>query len=319
MNGNAFSLSFSGPFTGYQREIESLATTLHNGAQLSLIRGSRGAGKTAFLKELRRRLPHASYLPKLPAPTEWQAAFDSLLPQRFRLFRRPRTVAELALRLPRLRSRVTLLIDECDSATAADIAALRTFMDAAPQFAAVLAAGSEWQPPAGIAERIECTIALAGLDPPSFREFLKQRIVACGGRDIEPLTSETIAAIHQRCNGLPLQGLKLCNELWQQAQRKGLSTIDLHFLEPEPTPMRPIELSSLQRQILDTLAVVGPLTPAELANSLDSGYKDRANAIRAVNNLLSRLHHFGFVSRERAGRCYRYATVAGRAVPAMLK
>ncbi len=339
---NAFSLAFSGPFTGYAEQLRQLRAALGSGAQFSAIRGPAGSGKTALLKHLghdtgRHRAAswRSCYLAQLPQPNEWSAILDRLYPRRF--FRKKQSPAQIALSLPsRARMRATLLIDNADAADPAALAQLRAFTDAAPQLSVIFAASEQWLPPAAIAERLECTVALAGLDPASFRELIRQRVRAAGGSDIEPFTSDALLTIHERSRGLPLPALRLCNELAQAATARGLTAIDLRFLEMLEPPSLPFsiqssyppalpflaeprvaaaasalsELSSRQRQLLDTLAVVGPLTPAELAASVDTAYKDKATAIRAANNLLARLHRTGLVARSREGRAYRYALAA---------
>ena len=330
MQTNAFTLSFSGPFIGYAEQLRRLRSAVSAGAQFLLARGPVGSGKTALLKQAGCSA-RSCYLGQLPQPNEWSAIFDLLYPRR--LFRKRQSPAQIALSLPaRARTRAVLLVDNADAADAAALVQLRAFADVAPQLSVIFAASSEWQPPAAIAERLECVVSLAGLDPASFRELIRQRVRAAGGSDIEPFTSEALLTIHARSRGLPLPALRLCNELARAASARGLTAIDLPFLEAAEPPSLPFlipplsfaagqlpalladpqvaaaaELSARQRQLLDTLSIVGPLTPAELAASSDSEYKDRATAIRAANNLLARLHRAGLVHRTREGRAYRYA------------
>lgn len=341
-----FSLSSPSPFVGYHPELLRLSLSLRAGSQLLAVRGPSGSGKTALLKELARRFDAgtglrpgvgALYLPALPAPAEWPAALSPLLPRRWP-GRAPKTMAELTQALPRLRERIVLCIDSADAAEPAALSSLRALTDASPLLSIVFAASSDWQPPAPIADRLECAVALAGLDPSAFRELIRQRVRACGGSDIEPFTSDALLAIHREARGLPLPALRRCADLAERAREQQLTAIDPSFFTPSfdahgpkrsqesapihsavaslpfSAPAQPAALPALQRQLVDTLSVVGPLTPTELAASLDSGYKDRATAARAVNNLLSRLHRAGVVSRSREGRAYRYALAAAPAL-----
>lgn len=68
------------------------------------------------------------------------------------------------------------------------------------------------------------------------------------------------------------------------------------------------DITPLQSRILDVLWESGPATTAEVRRSL--GEKEYART--TVATLLSRMHRYGWLSRERNGREYLYAPTVRR-------
>ena len=61
------------------------------------------------------------------------------------------------------------------------------------------------------------------------------------------------------------------------------------------------------------------LTPSQIVDGMDSGeYKNRANAVRSVNNILKRMMKENLVARERVGKTYKYKA-AGKVQPLMVQ
>ena len=74
-------------------------------------------------------------------------------------------------------------------------------------------------------------------------------------------------------------------------------------------------LPEKQRLLMEILACQGELTPGQIISRMEpTGYADRNNGVRSVNNILLRLMKDGFVERRK--RCNSYAySVSGRMHP----
>jgi general secretion pathway protein A len=316
-------------FVGYEREANSLMNGLQSGNKFSLILGPTGSGKTTLIRSMMNRLrddfDHVMYLPKPPRDSDdWVSVFETFTRQGFLrslLYRgNGINIYNLSESMNTRLSgrRVLLFIDECQESTQESMEWLRALTDhignlhvvmaALPVFESELRSNLE-----SLLRRVGTRVELTTLTKSETRELVKKRINSIGGDDIKPFTGGTIDYIYNRTGGFPREVLRMCSELVQEAVEKNISTIDTDFINESRQPEKRMSIEAVdtlperQRLILETLSRGGQMTPSGIIEALDiEEYKNRDNAVRAVNNLLRRLMKEGLVERKRVGKTYRY-------------
>lgn len=314
-------------FVGYGDEVSTLETGIRNGDKFALLLGPTGSGKTTLLRHISARFSDYKviYLPKPPKdPQDWTTVFKGLTRPGLLglLFRRENGVDlyTLSARVNRkLGSRRCLLfVDECHEATQESLEWLRTITDQVDNLTVVLAGlpifeNSLRESLETFLRRVTLRVDLGCLTQAETREFIKKRIEQAGGEDIKPFTSSLVEHIHEKTGGFPREILRACNELYQKALERGLTTIDTDFLKEAQIESRVSRedleaLPSRQKLIIDILVKEGELTPTEMVEKVRSKgeYKDKDNAVRSVNNLVRRLMTDGYVERKKIGKAYKY-------------
>ncbi len=316
-------------FVGYDRETSSLMDGLQSGNKFSLILGPTGSGKTTLVKSLMKKLnkeyDHILYLPKPPRNHEdWLQVFHDFTRKGFLASILSRgnglNIYNLSQVLNEKLSnrKVLMFIDECQESSPESMEWLRALTDhienltivmaALPVFESTMKASLE-----SLLRRVGTKVELTTLTKSETRELIKRRISRIGGDDIKPFTSGTVDYVFQRTGGFPREVLRLCSELIQEAVDKNISTIDSDFISESRQPEERLSIEALdvlperQRMILDTLSKGGEMTPSGIISAMDDeAYKNRDNAVRAVNNLLRRLMTEGLVERKKVGKTYRY-------------
>jgi type II secretory pathway predicted ATPase ExeA/DNA-binding transcriptional ArsR family regulator len=316
-------------FVGYTKELNSILNSLRNNDKFSLLIGPTGSGKTTLMKFIANKFDKDKkifYLSKPPKdPQDWVTIFTRFIKFSFfeRLFSRRKrlnlyNLSEWVNKKVKNKN-IVLLLDEGHEASLETLEWMRTLIDQVDNLSVILAGLPTLEPLLKehletLTCRIHTKVELTNLTRAETREMIKKRIEWSGGDDIKPFTPETIDFIYDKTGGFPREVLRMCNELTQKAIDKGISTVDINFLReietdmPKRVSLNTIgDLPSKQKTILELLGKYGEMTPSEIASKLDIGsYKDKANAIRSLNNILKRLTKEGLVIRKGKGRSYQY-------------
>ena len=314
-------------FVGYQREVSEIISTFSNGGKVSLLLGPTGSGKTTFLRAMLPRFKQSEqviYLPKPPkVSSDWITVFNPIV-KYGGFFKMPFKKDSVSLYNlgERLNSKlkdkkIILLIDESHEATIESLEWLRALADHTENLSIMLAALPNFENTLNSSletfmRRINNKTQLSNLSKSETREFIKKRIEFMGGDDIRPFTSGTVEYIYGKTGGFPREILKLCNSLLMKSSERGITTIDIDFLEESASPPEKLTLDSVnmlpekQRKILELLKAK-EMSPSEITAQIDlEDYKDRDNALRSANNLLRRLMQDRLVERVKAGKTYKY-------------
>ena len=161
--------------------------------------------------------------------------------------------------------------------------------------------------------RFTTKVFLNSLDRVETEDLIRKRIDKAGGDGIKPFTIDAIQEIYRVTGGFPREVIKICDKLVREAAMRNITTITPQFVYQVVTPIEVKEVeirfsvSKKQLQILEILNEGQRLTPSEIVERLDSSkYKDKNNAVRAVNNILKRLMKDGLVERQKTGNTYVY-------------
>ncbi len=311
-------------FVGYNKEKMEVYRGLNNGDKFALLLGPTGSGKTTFMMYIQRafRNHRIIFLPKPPKnPSDWIGIFGPVLGLSIPFFKRDITLYNLHERLNRrLGSRRCLVfVDECHEASTESLEWIRSIADQTENMSVIIAGlpvleKSLKENLETLLKRVSINVKLTNLTKSETRELIKKRIESYGGTDIYPFTNEVVDLIYEKTAGFPREILRACDDLVKKASDKNMTTIDVNFMremDTEETARVAIEtvdrLPERQKGILKLLSSRGAMTPNELAGSAGMAeYKDKGNAIRAMNNILKRLMDEGFVERDRQGKMFVY-------------
>ncbi|MCD6403547.1 MAG: AAA family ATPase [Candidatus Aenigmarchaeota archaeon] len=326
---NPFTLSISPDLlVGYSSQTSELLAHIHNSHKFGLILGPTGSGKTTILLWLKTQLKaykkfKVIYVSKPPTEKEEMVELfvEFFKPSIIdKIFRRSITIYSLPdyLKDKTKNHRFVLLLDETHESTLQVLEWIRTLTDLVPNMTTVMAA----LPPfydmlqkklPTLAMRVTTKVSLGSLSRTETEDLIRKRIDKAGGDGIKPFTIESIDEIFKVTGGFPREIIKLCDTLIREAFKKNLSTITPQLVyevaKPKPDIQEEVKsaLSKKQVSILEILNDHPNLTPSQIVEYLDkSEYKDKNNAVRAVNNILKRLLADGFVERRKQGNTYTY-------------
>lgn len=317
-------------FVGHNAEVEKIISGMTNGSKLSLLLGPTGSGKTTMIRNVVSKIRQNGnmkiiYIQKPPKdPKDWILIFDSLVKPGFikSIFSRSKSITlyDLCEHVNKKLGdrRCLLFVDEAHEASIESMEWLRTLMDHVDNLH-ILMAGLPVlenilkEKLETFIRRITSKIELTNLNKSEMRELMKKRIESSGGNDIYPFTAETVNFIYDKTGGFPREVLRMCNELTEKAMERNITNIDLDFIKESTTVESKIsieminELPEKQRELLEMLASKGEMTPSEIIKNVNKKeYKNRDNAVRAVNNILRRLMKDKLVERKRIGKAYKY-------------
>jgi len=329
-SSNPFTLTVSPELmVGYSKQTEALLSHIFNFHKFALLTGPTGSGKTTLLFWLRSQImaykkffPY--YISKPPkSPENLIFLIKSILGYNF--FDRIRHKNLSMYDLPKFVYRKTrgkhlvLLVDEAHESSLTNLEWFRTLVDSVPSLSIVFAGLPVFN------ERLESDIPtlsmrittkthLNTLSKSETQSLILKRIESVGGDGLKPFASNTIERIFEITSGFPREIIKTCDRLVREASRKNISSIDRNLVDeiisttetPSPHEFK-LNLSKKQKMILNILNEKPNLTPAEIVDHFDiSGYKNRSNAIRSVNNILKRLIGIEMIRRKKLGNSYVY-------------
>ncbi len=332
----------SNPFTftispdlmvGYGEQSNALLQHVFNDHKFALISGPTGAGKTtillwlrAQLKAYRRFLP--IYVPKPPRNVEelvdllvsfvGKGLLEKILRRKITQY----NISEfLSSKLKG--KRLVLLVDEAHEASLEVLEWLRTITDNVDSMCLVLAGLPVLKDVLNrnlptLLMRITTEVSLNSLNRIEVEEMIRKRIDKVGGDGIKPFTTDAIDEIYRHTGGFPREVLKLCDKLVKEAVKSNITTITAGFVSSVAGGSSTLSeekmiLSKKQLRILEILNLGGAMTPSQIVEKLGQDeYKDKSNAVRAVNNILKRLLNEGLVERKRLGNAYVYS-LSGKA------
>ncbi|MBI2675832.1 MAG: AAA family ATPase [Candidatus Aenigmarchaeota archaeon] len=312
-------------FIGYNKEKMEVYQGLNNGDKFALLLGPTGSGKTTFMMYIQRAFRNYKllFLPKPPKnPSDWIEIFNPVLGRPFPFFKRNISLYNLHERLNKKlgSKRCLVFVDECHEASVESLEWIRSIADQTENLSVMIAGLPVLEKNLKdsletLLKRVTINVRLTNLTKSETRELIKKRIESHGGTDIYPFTNEVVDEIYEKTAGFPREILRICDDLVKKAVEKNMTTIDINFMkemDTETTARVAIEtvdrLPERQKTILKLLSSRGAMTPNEIADSAGGmqEYKDKGNAIRAMNNILKRLMDDGFVERDRQGKVYVY-------------
>ncbi|MDI6825921.1 MAG: AAA family ATPase [Candidatus Aenigmarchaeota archaeon] len=328
---NPFTLTISPELmVGYSEQSSSLLSHIHNFHKFALVSGPTGSGKTTLLLWLKAQLMaykkfYPYYIPKSPRSSKnLILMFKSLLGFNVIDWIRSRNLSLFNLQkyiYRKLRNKhLVLLMDETHESSITNLEWIRTITDSIPNLSVVFAGlpifekNIEQQLPT-LYMRITTKAYLNTLTRAETESLIIKRIENFGGEGLKPFTTDAVDKIYEITGGFPREIIKVCDELVKEAVKRNMFTINRHFIDQvlktpevsEITELR-VQLSDKQREMLELLNRNPNLTPGEIAERLDtSGYKDRNNAVRSINNILMRLMKDEMVRRKKLGNSYVYS------------
>jgi DNA-binding transcriptional ArsR family regulator len=162
-------------------------------------------------------------------------------------------------------------------------------------------------------KRITEKIELSALSKEETEELIKRRIEFAGGNDLGPFTPEAVDYIYHRTGGFPRDILTMCNTFFNQAADKNLDKIDMSLIGSHKLPQKSSydsgklkDMPEKQKIIINILLAQEPRTPTDIASNM-KGYPTESHALRAINNMLTRMMDEGFVERSKDGKTYTYS------------
>ncbi|MFH1978735.1 MAG: AAA family ATPase [Candidatus Aenigmatarchaeota archaeon] len=318
-------------FVGYTNEVNRIMNGMTDGSKFSLLLGPTGSGKTTLTRAVLQKFEEYNgkyriiYLPKPPKnPTDWVVIFEKITKKGFvsSIFMRqkPLSLYELCENVnEKLGDKKCLLfVDEAHEASLESLEWLRTLVDHIDNLYILLAGlpvleGLLKDNLETFLRRMNTRIELSNLTKSETRELIKKRIESVGGSDTHPFTQDTIEFIYNKTGGFPREILRVCNDLTTRAAEKNITTIDSDFIKESEVPEARVSLESLselperQKMIIDVLSNKDELTPSQIIAKMNvEEYKNKDNAVRAVNNLLRRLMRENIVERKKVGKAFKY-------------
>ena len=315
---------------GYKSQTKELLNAINADSTFSLVIGETGAGKTNLLRWIANQSAYRNttyYLPKPPSTTEafFRYLKDDILRQGIfsRIFAHI-TPYNIHYKLQKKLNRRTLLIlDEAHEAPVEVLMWVRTILDHV-QNLVVIAAGLPHLVETlknninTLYDRATTIISLESLSKDESLELIQKRILAAGGKNLEPFTSDALIEICEKAEGFPRKILRLCNNLVLYAIKNNKFLIDKgcvleYFKENQHTENKKInlentELTKKQKAVLNIILKHQKVDPNTIVQNIDlKDYKSENHAIRSVNNILKRLIQNRIVERQKKGRTYIYS------------
>ncbi len=331
---NPFSLKVDpDTFVGYENQVNELKNFIDEEERVALLLGPTGSGKTTLLQYLLKNYRNENkilmYLVKPPKDKfEFRDIFLEQFPMSLfeRILKGKPTIYNLHKYVnSKLQGRhLVLLIDEAHETNVDVLEWLRVFSDQIEKVSIIFAALPHFENfvkenLTTLYERVTTKVSLGSLSRTEVYLLIKKRIEKAGGDGIKPFTEEAISKIHEITGGLPREVLKIAAKVCEYAFRNNIKEIDHTVVEEavfekfrtKEDIFRILDsLTPKQRKILEILATKGPLATSDILKYIDlSEYKDRQNALRAVNNILKRLMDMGLVKRRREGNKYIYYVI----------
>ncbi len=329
-SSNPFTLTVSPELmVGYSQQSESLLTHVFNLHKFALLIGPTGSGKTTLLMWLRAQLmaykkffPY--YISKPPKSSKnlilliksilGYNFLDKLRQKNLSMYDLPRFVYRKSRK-----KHLVLLVDEVHESSLTNLEWFRTLVDSVPNLSIVFAGLPIFEKKLAtrlptLSMRITTKTHLNTLTKTETNSLILKRIESVGGEGSKPFTSEAIERIFEITGGFPRETIKTCDLLIREAVKKNISNINRDFIDEfiggtEVVSLHEfkISLSRKQKMILNILKETPNLTPTEIVNHLDvTGYKNRNNAIRSINNILRRLLSDEMIQRKKLGNSYVY-------------
>lgn len=313
-------------FVGYDKEIEAIVNHIDEGHKYILLTGPTGSGKTTLLKWLQQRY-NVVYLSKPPLDEEGLvSAFKSsiLKPSIFDiLFRRIVNIYNLTERINQKNKgrKLIFLIDEAHETNIAMLEWFRTINDQVDGATLILAGLPKLKKEylkelETLKQRITLDIELLSLNKDETVLLIKNRIFAVGGKSIEPFTTDAFNEIYTRTGGFPREVIKQCDVAIHQAIKRNSTLIDSSYFSDQTNVNVNIaenmklslnELTNKQHKIIDLITKNEGITPSQIAEIIGfKEYGSKSHALRAMNNILTRLMKNHLLTRERKGRTYVY-------------
>ncbi len=313
-------------FTGYVDDVNKIMGGVQDGVRFSLLVGPTGSGKTTLLKYIEKNLGEKIkliYLPKPPSdPKDLIDIFASNLKAGFleKLSTREINLYNLGDFVNKKLNgeKIIFLVDEAHEASQQTLEWLRALSDQIENISIILAGLPHFEKSLKdnletLLRRVTLKVELGNLNKSEVKELIKRRVEYSGGSDTRPFTEDCINFIYEKTAGFPREVLRVCDQLVQKATSKNLTIIDKDFLDVEENTIQKSstqvleDLPERQKQVLDILSQSGDLTPTELASKVDMNeYKNKDNAVRALNNILNRLMKDNLIIRKKVGKAYKY-------------
>jgi type II secretory pathway predicted ATPase ExeA len=334
-DSNPFTLTISPELmVGYPQQTESLLTHIFNLHKFAIIIGPTGSGKTTLLMWLRSQLmaykkffPH--YISKPPKSSKNLIyIIKSILG--FNLLDRLRQKNLSIFDLPKFASRklrnkyLVLLVDEAHESSLTNLEWFRTIVDSVPNLSIVFAGlppfenKLETRLPT-LSMRVTTKTYLNTLTKPETESLIIKRIENVGGEGSKPFTSGAIERIFEITGGFPREVIKTCDILVLESAKKNISGINRDFVDEvigqkDVNPLKlKVAFSKKQKTILNILNENPNLTPSEIVEYISYvDYKSRNNAVRSINNILTRLLKDEILQRKKLGNSYVYS-LSGKA------
>jgi type II secretory pathway predicted ATPase ExeA len=308
---------------GYKNQVATLLRNIEQRQKVLLLMGPTGSGKTTLINHICSTQKNYIFMGKPPRQTEdllkipYYFMHDA--PLLTKIFaNKPKEVQFIPEFLNKnVEGHKIIFIDEAHEASLEVLEWLRVISDqthdltiifaALPVFDEILTKNLET-----LKKRVTEKIELAALSRDETEELIKRRIEYAGGKGISPFTPDAIDYIYQRTGGFPRDVLTLSNTLFNRAADTNADKIDSVVIggvkNTQKSSYNPDKLKDLpekQRAVIDLLLSSEPRTPTDVASHM-KGYPSEKHALRAVNNLLTRMMEEGYVERKREGKTYSY-------------
>lgn len=324
---NPFSLEiYPSLFVGFTNETEAFEKAVDQLNKFILIIGSTGAGKTTFLKAMTSKY-ESVYLPKPPHNEQELLSFfkNNVLKTNFLdklahfLSSEEITLYNLAQKINEALKgkKMLLLVDEAHETNLQVLEWMRTITDQSKGLILVLTGlpklADFLKNLETLSQRISLTILLHPLSKDESTSLIKKRIEHAGGTSLEPFATNVFSEIYKFSGGIPREIIKICNTLIDEAYRRNASIIDSSYFGEKvyaehPQPVDFIsELTPKQEKIIRVIFENKSLTPSQLIKKLDDNdYQSKTHALRAVNNILTRMIKEEMLIRQKKGKTYIY-------------
>jgi type II secretory pathway predicted ATPase ExeA len=322
-SSNPFNFSVqAGLFVGYGEQSAAMLSAIASGHKMLLLLGPTGSGKTTLLRWLEKNIngKDVMYLAKPPAKaSELLQLFNSRYGSKVWIFKKEAaSLFELPEFLAKQAKRpMVVLVDEAHEAPQDVLEWLRVLSDQVGDATFILSALPVFDQQLSqrletLRRRVALKVELLSLTKEATSQLIAKRVESVGGQ--KTFNQAALDYIWQESAGFPREILRVCSSITEKAAASGT---DVDYITPEGVQAtaqtdaasaipKPEYLPAKQRQILQML--MQPMTPAQVVDALpQEEYPGRGHAIRAVNNVLKRLHEEGLVERQPHEKTYVYS------------